>query len=568
MGGASDRRNILLLGSNDRGCLATCRALGLAGHRVSILRLARQRTPAEHSKFCTQSLYLGTQASGVRAYLSRLADLLRNSGYDYLIPIDDLACELIFSDYHSISALTRVVGPHPAAYGVARDHMQALAMAGSIGLAQPPTRLLRLGEAPAFPLVPCVVRPLASCTIIDDEPQSFTIRKVNTVDELDAKLRDDLSRTDVLLQVPASGTPLSLNGCAVNGELLGASAISGIHGSAWGGIGTYRRMAEITPHLLAIIQGFVHRLSWTGFLSIICTEEHGRLTFTNLACRPTGAVAPSLLGGVDFPGLVLKGLEGHRPAGIVLPIRTVYMRDLRRDVGWLIREATKSGGVRAAARWSASFARALIGQEGWDIEQLSDPLPALRQFDRTLASFRERLAWRLSPIIRPRGTAIPAMLSKSSSLLVVCQGNINRSVVAENLLRAKGFTRVYSAGLLPMTGRRASIQAERFLAQRLGISIAAFRSKTVERALKTMGDVELIVCFERRHLAELVRRFPDLNGRICLLAELAGYGRKGTEIADPHGADPETYLACFRQIDDLVVRLGASTQGHTATPIS
>jgi len=69
------------------------------------------------------------------------------------------------------------------------------------------------------------------------------------------------------------------------------------------------------------------------------------------------------------------------------------------------------------------------------------------------------------------------MLTKSSSLLIVCQGNINRSVVAEHLFRARGFTR--SAGLLAMSGRRPSIHAERFLAERVGIDISSFRSKSV-----------------------------------------------------------------------------------------
>ena len=168
-----------------------------------------------------------------------------------------------------------------------------------------------------------------------------------------------------------------------------------------------------------------------------------------------------------------------------------------------------------------------------------------------MRAFREKIEWRLSSAFRHATTAKPAtgVLTKSSSLLIVCQGNINRSVVAEHLFRARGFSQVRSAGLLAMSGRRPSIHAERFLAERMGIDISAFRSKSVSRALKEIGKVDLVLCFEQRQAAELVRRFPNLSGKIFVLSRLADGGERQSDIADPHGASPETYLACFRWIE-------------------
>jgi hypothetical protein len=65
---------ILLLGSNDRAGLAMCTALGQAGHRVSILRLAAQRTPADYSRFCAESLHIGAPDSSLSEYLAKLTD--------------------------------------------------------------------------------------------------------------------------------------------------------------------------------------------------------------------------------------------------------------------------------------------------------------------------------------------------------------------------------------------------------------------------------------------------------------------------------------------------------------
>ena len=66
--------------------------------------------------------------------------------------------------------------------------------------------------------------------------------------------------------------------------------------------------------------------------------------------------------GVDFPNLLLNGLEGKRRVGISLPVKTVYMRDLRRDVGWLASEATNGDGPSVIAPWIASFGRVVDWQ--------------------------------------------------------------------------------------------------------------------------------------------------------------------------------------------------------------
>jgi protein-tyrosine-phosphatase len=553
----SHSRNILLLGSNDRASLAMCRALGQARHRVSILRLAAQRTPADHSRFCAESLHIGAPDTSVSEYLAKLTDFIRSRSYDYLVPIDDLACELTYFDYPAISSLTRVVGPNPASYLVAHNNFDALAVAESIGLARPVTQLVKRGGVPSAPLLPCFVTPVVSCAILDDEWQRFTVRKVNTVEELDAKLRDDLPRVDVMLQFPVSGTSLSVNCCSIDGDVLGASVTLRLHESPLGGGGSYQKIGNASPHLLGIIQAMARKLSWTGFMTVDCKEEQERLSFIKLTGRPCGAIALSLFAGVDFSNLILNAFEGKPRVGISLPIKTVYMRDLRKDVGWLVSEAAKADGPRVIGPWVASFGRVLMGRERFDIEQLADPLPAIRQFDRSVRAFREKVEWRLSSAFGDATGAVLATraLTKSSSLLIVCQGNINRSVVAEHLFRAQGFTQVRSAGLLAMSGRRPSIHTERFLAERLGIDISSFRSKSISRTLKQIGEVDLVLCFERRQVTELVRRFPNLGGKIFLLSRVADGGECRPDIVDPHGGSPEAYRACFQRIDELVRKL-------------
>jgi protein-tyrosine phosphatase len=195
----------------------------------------------------------------------------------------------------------------------------------------------------------------------------------------------------------------------------------------------------------------------------------------------------------------------------------------------------------------------VAGRERFDVEQIADPLPAVWQLNPYVKAFWQKMKWRLAAEFhRTKVTAATRTLTQSSSLLIVCHGNINRSVVAEYLFRARGFACVQSAGLLAMSGRRPSTYAERFLAERLQIDISSFRSRSVTRALKEIGDVDMVLCFEQRHASELAQRFRNLRGKVFLLGSVASSGKRSSDIADPHGADPETYFACFRRIDSLL----------------
>jgi len=569
----SHSRNILLFGSNDCTGLAACRSLGKAGHRVSVLRLTAQRTLTDHSRFCAESLHIGTPDCGVRNYVRTLTDLLRSRAFDYLIPIDDSACQLTYHDYELISSLTRVVGPSPSAYAKVHNYLDALALAESIGLVRPATRLMKESDAPSASFLPCFVVPAVSCAILDDELQLFTGRKVNTIEELDAKLRSDLPRVDVMLQAPISGASLVLNCCSIDGEVLGASATLHLDESPRDGSCSYRKIEHLTRRQLAVIQAAARRLSWTGFLAIKCKQVGGQLSFVTLTGRPNDEMGISIFAGVDFPNLILNGFEGRYRAAISFPTRIVYMRDLRRDLGWLASELRWGGRLRIVARGIRSFGRVLAGRERFDIEQVADPSPAVWQINPYVKAFWERMKWRLAAEFhRTKVTAATTALTQSSSLLIVCQGNINRSVVAEHLFRARGFVRVQSAGLLAMSGRRPSVYAERFLAERLHIDISSFRSRSVARALKEIGNVDMVLCFERKHAAELVQRFRNLRGKVFLLCSVANSGKRSADIADPHGADPETYVACFRRIDSLLERvvnlIGVSSDCSARTPAS
>lgn len=563
--------NILLFGSSERGALEVCRSLGRAGHRVSVLRLSAHRIPADYSKFCAESLYINSLDIGARRYTAKLMEVLRQGHYDYLIPIDDLSSELVYSSYDAISSATRVVGPSPSSYFTIRNRFHVAAIAETAGLPSLGSTLLRIGTTtlPNVPL-PCFVKPVFSSAILDDEPQCFSVRKVNNRDELEAKLRDDLARVDVLVQTPAEGLSLEVVFGAFLGEVIAVSAMSHLHGCRGVRGSSYVVTTEIPPRLLTIVRRIAKEVSWTGLMALKCIQQEGRFRLIDLEPSAWSAVALPILAGVDFPNLLVNAFEGKRHPEVAPAGMGIHMRNVRMDAAWLLSKLALGTSPKLIARWIGSLSRVLVGREYWEIERIKDPLPTIGQFDRHFRSLGRKVARHLLNTFRRLAGANGSVprLSKDSSLLVVCKGNINRSVVAEQLFNAKGFSVVRSAGLLPMSGRRPSKPAELFLEQRLGIDTSTLRSQSITRALSRKIRFDYVLCFERAQVIELTERFPSLRGKTFVISQFAGDGAKPRDISDPHGASAAAYLACFETIEKLVGKIAAADAARSswATP--
>lgn len=124
------------------------------------------------------------------------------------------------------------------------------------------------------------------------------------------------------------------------------------------------------------------------------------------------------------------------------------------------------------------------------------------------------------------------------NILVVCSGNINRSAVAEQMFKDKGYTQVDSAGLgktalkgLPATKNIMNAYGKYF----------EHKSKQVDFLLVEWADV--IYCMGSGQVKKLNKRF--LTNKACTLANY--------NIADPHFS--KDYSLAVVQIKKEVERI-------------
>jgi len=159
----------------------------------------------------------------------------------------------------------------------------------------------------------------------------------------------------------------------------------------------------------------------------------------------------------------------------------------------------------------------------------------------------EALERRRAAAVRHRPRRLVGRLAGARTILVLCQGNVIRSVFAARLLTAalagRSPVSVRSAGLETTAGWPAHPYVTARCAD-LGIDLSSHSSVPVTTSMVETADVVLVM--EVFQLAVVWRRFPRARRRTFLVSGLAP--DIPLEILDPAGKDEVALRACLDHI--------------------
>jgi protein-tyrosine-phosphatase len=158
-----------------------------------------------------------------------------------------------------------------------------------------------------------------------------------------------------------------------------------------------------------------------------------------------------------------------------------------------------------------------------------------------------RLETRRAEMYRRSPGAVAGRLQSARTVLVLCQGNVSRSVFAAHVLtaalRGRQNVTVVSAGLGTQPGWRAH---PRVIARchALGLDIRGHASVAVTAAMVRAADVVFVM--EVSHLVEITRRFFGARRKTFLLTCLAPDVPR--DIEDPAGKADAEVDACMDHV--------------------
>jgi len=138
------------------------------------------------------------------------------------------------------------------------------------------------------------------------------------------------------------------------------------------------------------------------------------------------------------------------------------------------------------------------------------------------------------------------------NILIVCTANINRSFMAERILKGhlkkhgNNHIQVSSAALLDMKGADADPVAAELLMEN-GYDGSGHQSSLLTD--QQMDWADLILVMEENQKTLVLNRFPKADGRIHLLKSYAeDYSESNRDIQDPYRMSIYHYRVCFSEI--------------------
>jgi len=571
---AAPSGRVLVLGDGDLAALAIVRSLGRLGLEVHLASF--EGSPVtRHSRFVARRHDLGHPLADEAGFVDALQQLLAATAFDLVVPTSDKSLVPLMPHRDQIARLSQLAAPTDVGFRVTNRKDETIALAATCGLHVP--RTIRVGNvAEAETTVPPFSYPLVLKPIVSHIPgraDRLRVRTVHSPDELAQRLPEMAAASPVLVQEFCPGTGLGLSVLARRGEVTAAFQHERVHEPPEGGAGSYRRSAPLSRDLLDSVQRFCREVEWDGPAMFEFKQQgNGAPVLMEVNGRFWGSLALAVHAGVDFPRLLYESMVLGRTTRVFDYRVPLYVRHTVRDVSWLYSNARASRSRRELIRVPLSqLAREALnlprGRERFDLESVSDPVPAiigwLALAGELYSGARRRLLDRVRLVAarrrmerRRRSPALVEQIRAARAVLFVCQGNINRSAVAERVLThrleasSNGIT-VASAGFDPRAGR-PSTSISRGAASDLQVDLQDHLSTPLTRAM--LARFDLIVVMEVRQ-AVAIDELDAKAGRNCIVLALLDPEGGPLDISDPDGRPRSTFSAVYARIVRCVEQL-------------
>jgi len=491
------------------------------------------------------------------AFLEWLRQLHTQHGYSLIVPSTEYSLFPLVELQLDDPLRARIQLPSRKSILAALDKWSTLELARSCDVPTPPSRLYDsqsdLSVPASFPVVLKATRSLIPTADRLQQMHPFLARDLSDWKQMLLSL---LPLTPVIEQTHLAGHGVGIELLYRNGEMIWHFCHERLHeGSGRGGLGSgssYRRSLPTPPNLLADATKLLNLLRWHGVAMVeFLVTPDGRHYLMEINPRLWGSLALAIDAGVDFPwGLFLMATGQPVPAQPDYRV-PYFTRALAQDTRWIL-ECLLSRPMMGL--WNImGFARVFSGREGWDHFDWGDlgvtATGARESLRGAVASVANRLRKgldlrRAKRIHRKNLTRLRSRQQGCRQIVFLCQGNICRSPVAEQIARRElPGQRVSSAGFHQESGRPSPLHLQQ-AARSLGFDLSALRSSTVSPRM--VEEADLIILMDGRNLLDFSQQFPRDLEKVLLLGMFLS---PPSEIRDPYDANLQQTINILQQIE-------------------
>ena len=563
---ANDKPRVLVLDADMIPCMTVARSLAKKGCLVDIA--GHTEAPISgYSRSVNQCFVYPDPLSDTEAYLDWFEQQTRSVSYDLAIPVTERTMSAI-SPHRERFSHVKIAMPSMQSLEQVIDKSKTMALAREVGVPVPNGVELSSMEALEDLIddlqFPVVLKPTRSIGAGRDEGASqLHVSYAYDRSELRAGCAHALRFGSLLLQEYFRGSGVGVELIAKEGEIAYAFQHRRLHEVPLTGGGSSLRSSEpVNLGLLDASKKLVKALGWNGvaMVEFKLNDETGDFRLMEVNGRFWGSLPLAVAAGADFPAMLLDLELADEVTPCPAYRESMYCRLLSRDLQWYesVLRSDSLPPIVDVPSWGEvlrGLALCFSFRHRFDVQSLLDPIPGLVDIGRILASYPKRLAslrlerkFRAAQVKAWSSGAVEAQLGKARSMLFLCYGNINRSAIADLMLRPyaedSGYV-VESAGFHDEADREVDpIMAE--LAAAKGLPVEDFRSNTVTAAMLARSDI--IFVMEKRHYDEIMALDSCAAERTFLLGAHNNAQGWAPEIDDPYGSSIDVYRDCFGRL--------------------
>jgi protein-tyrosine-phosphatase/predicted ATP-grasp superfamily ATP-dependent carboligase len=571
---SGSNRRILVLDADMVPALTIARSLSRRGCEVTVASHT-SRPLSSFSNAVRACLQYPDPLSATEAFIEWLLAHLRTVSYELVIPVTERTL-LAISNRRAQFSHQKIAMPDAHSLEIALDKSQTLALADQLGVPRPfGVSLDSLDDLAALKdrlRYPLVLKPARSIGSAHGEASQLQVSYAFDELELKSGCAHALRFGPVLLQEYFPGLGVGIELIAKQGEILYSFQHLRLHEVPLTGGGSSLRKSEpVMPPLLEASAKLIGALDWTGVAMVEFKLNPQTLEFCLMEIngRFWGSLPLAVAAGADFPSMLLDLELGLNVKAHAAYRNNMYCRLLSRDMYWyeaILRGDADSRIARIPNKTAVIRELGLFFnfRHRFDVQSLRDPLPGFVDVGRVLQTYvtrvqvlleerrfnaAQRKAWRIGEVA--------AGVSRAKSMLFLCYGNINRSALADAMIRGyaedSGIV-VASAGFHEHAGRPADpIMVE--VAGTFGLQMQNLRSSRVSPEM--LRDSDMIFVMEKSHYDKVVALDATTSGKVYLLGAHTNNRGWPVEISDPYGRARDYYYACYERIAEAVDNLKA-----------
>ena len=486
--------------------------------------------------------------------------------YDLVIPVTERTLVPLSRERDRFLEVP-IAMPDAESLDVVLDKSRTMALASSLDIPVPGGTLVSSADE-LEPLIqsiryPVVLKPARSIGANQAGASQLQVSYAFDESELRAGCAHALRFGQVILQEYFSGDGVGIELIAANGVIAYAFQHRRLHEVPLTGGGSSLRKSEaVDPALLEASRKLIEALRWSGVAMVEFKQcaTSGDFCLMEINGRFWGSLPLADAAGADFPSMLFDlSLDGE-VSGHPAYREDVVCRLLSRDVGWYEAVLRRDADPRLVQfPTNRQMLREILlffsPRHRLDVQKLADPLPGVVDLGRILATqvrrvtglvgekrflARQRKRWRDGTVER--------CVVNAQRMLFLCYGNINRSALADALVRGyaedSGIA-VQSAGFHEESGRSADpIMVD--VAAACGGDLRDSRSECV--TAEDLAKADVIFVMEQRHLQRVVEMNPAAEKKTFLLGAHASDHRWPAAIDDPYGGTRAAYEHCHTRI--------------------